>query len=76
MKKLLIIIFSMFIVGGVFSQSYNNIYGKQDFKDSLKFSKYKSPLSSDSVFSVDGTTGALKLVKRGVDSATMVMKGE
>jgi hypothetical protein len=76
MKKLLTIL-ALIISAFSFAQSgsYNPIYGKQDFKDTLRFSKYKNT-AGDSILTTDGT-GKLKLIKftgsGGVDSSVFTI---
>jgi len=39
----------------------NTVYGKWQYMDSMRFSKYRSPLSIDSFLSIRGSDGAMIL---------------
>jgi len=65
MKSIIVFILSLFLIGAASSQSYNRIPGKQDFTDSIKFSKYLNNVGEDSVLTIDRVTKKLKFVAKG-----------
>lgn len=65
MKSIIVFILSLFFIGAASSQSYNRIPGKQDFTDSIKFSKYLNSVGEDSVLTIDRVTKKLKFVAKG-----------
>jgi len=65
MKSIIVFILSLFLIGAASSQSYNRIPGKQDFTDSIKFSKYLNSVGEDSVLTIDRVTKKLKFVAKG-----------
>jgi len=62
MKKLLLLILPLFIITSLFSQSYNNIYGKQDFKDSVKLSKNRNNAAGNYILSTDTLGRIIKVL--------------
>jgi len=81
MKSVIVFILSLFFIGAASSQSFNKIPGKQDFTDSIKFSKFLNSVGEDSVLTVDRVTKKLKFVLKGggsgggVDSCTSASNG-
>jgi len=68
MKKIILIFTVLFISIVSFGQntgSFNPVFGKQDFKDSLKFSKFLNNVGEDSVLTIDRVTKKLKFVAKG-----------
>ena len=55
-----------------FAQTYSPITGKQDFKDSLKFSKFGNNATEDSILTVDKTTKKLKFILGGTGTQTTI----
>jgi len=84
MKKI-IFIFTVLVISiasfGQSTGSFNPVFGKQDFKDSLKFSKFLNSVGEDSVLTIDRVTKKLKFVLKGggssggVDSCTSASNG-
>jgi len=84
MKKIIFIFTVLFISIASFGQStgsFNPVFGKQDFKDSLIFSKFLNSVGEDSVLTIDRVTKKLKFVLKGggssggVDSCTSALNG-
>jgi len=81
MKSIIVFILSLVLIGTASSQSYNKITGKQDFTDSIKFSKFLNSVGEDSVLTIDRVTKKLKFVLKGggsggsVDSCTSASNG-
>lgn len=75
MKKLLLLIFSIFTIGAVFSQTPNNIYGKQRFMDSMFLNKNKNNANNSYVLSTDANGKVINVLVQGggVDSSTKVL---
>jgi len=65
MKSIIVFILSLFFISAVSSQSFNKIPGKQDFTDSIKFSKFLNSVGEDSVLTIDRGTKKLKFVFKG-----------
>ncbi len=66
MKSLICFILGYILLGNItFAQSYNPVTGKQDFRDSIKFTKYTNNSAGDSVFTIDPITKKLKFIERG-----------
>jgi len=62
MKKLLLLISSIFIIGAAISQTYNPIYGKQDFRDTVKLSKLKNNAGLNYILSTDTAGRIIKVI--------------
>jgi len=72
MKSIIVFILSLFLIGTASSQSFNKIPGKQDFTDSIKFSKFLNSVGEDSVLTIDRVTKKLKFVLKGGGSGSYV----
>ena len=74
MKNLLSLLIFILLGNIVVAQSFNPISGKQNFLDSIKFTKYGNSGALDSVLTVDPVTKKLKFVKNNA-SVPVVYNG-
>ncbi len=74
MRKLLFIPLILVAFCASAQTPFTNVFGKQDFKDSIKFTKYGNAGALDSIFTVDPVTKKLKFIKNG-SSAPEVFTG-
>lgn len=66
MKNIFFLILLLFIGSSVFGQSWNAITGKSSFTDSARYLKYRGVNNVDSLLAIDGTTGVLIKVLKGI----------
>lgn len=70
MNRIIAALFFLISFAGHAQKNYTTVASKTDFTDSIKFSKYRSAGSEDSVFTVDAVTGKLKLILKSSGSGT------